>query len=200
MRYRRKLIALPTVAAICVLIPLSGTWYTRADARGDDCQRARDRALLSLRRAQRSLGRSRIALLRVQEELRRAGQESLLPALSEVRDATPLNDSAKEMSLEEIGRRTWVFRQKTERVGTLVVAEMDRRRPRGQPESLHGPDIRKEEETELTPTGKEKDPCAAWALYAEEAAFRAEQSAQLAEVAADQAIALANYEVANRAR
>jgi hypothetical protein len=191
----RKLVSCPITLLACMLMVSSIAWHVNvAQDRGGECVRARARALASLRRAQRSLGRSRIAVLRLKEELRRARQEVLHP-LPENSSLSLLNELNADVSLEEIAQRTWQFAEETKRIGTWVVAEMDRRRPREQPPSLLGPDVRTEQAPR--PTSSNGDNCTALALYSEEGAFRAEQSAQLAEVATDQAIALANYRVSN---
>jgi hypothetical protein len=195
MSLLRKLVSGPITVLVFILMTSSVAWQVNvAQDRGNECVRARARALASLRRAQRSFGRSRIAVFRLKEELRRARQEVLQP-LPENSSLQLLIEVGADVPLEEIAQRTWQFAEETKRIGAWVVEEMDRRRPRKQPPSLLGPDIR----TEQTPraTVSNSDNCTSLALYAEEGAFRAEQSAQLAEVATDQAIALANYQVTN---
>lgn len=168
-----------------------------APAVAESCRYAHDRSAAAVLRARRAVARANIAATRVAAELKAAGQ----PALELERlalEAPPAE--ADSASFSEMATLAWQLKRYAERVGGLSQAEMDRRlRPLPPPAGL-GPTIDDNEEAIWKPERGEGEDCIAWKLYVERAAFRAEQSAQLADVAADQAIALREQVERNRPR
>lgn len=158
-----------------------------------ECRDELVRAQSALRRAQRSEARAGIALFRVTAELRSVG---LLPAapLGDATEANPVASIPQDSGIEALAAAAWDLKRRTAELSGRAIALMAPHEIRTKPTLELGPRIPDEEERLLKPGAETDQPCLAWIFYAQRAAFRAEQSAQLAEVAADQAIALAKLE------
>jgi hypothetical protein len=183
--------------AFLFLLPAGAVLAQSADADGETCRYAQDRATAAVLRARRAVARTNIAALRVTAELAAAGQPApeLKALILEAPPAAPDKPSFVEMA-----SIAWDLKRYAERVGMRSQAEMDRRLRPLPPSAGFGPTIEDKEEELWRPKKDAAVDCLGWKLYVERAAFRAEQSAQLADVAADQAIALRDQVVRNRPR
>jgi hypothetical protein len=185
------------VLVVAAAVLCSGARLVSAAGESEgECRRAFNRALAARHRTERSVSRSRVALLRVTSELRRAGLLSVAPEPAPAATAAaapPVFDASNSELLPALVRATWLRKQEAQSIAARAIAEMDKRRLRQYPVSFRGPEIDPDAEN-VIPEGLNS--CTAWAVHGEQGAFRAEQAAQLAEVAADQSIALADATVA----
>ncbi len=162
-------------------------------AEAEDCSRELARARSALLRTQRSQARAGIAVLRITSELRSVGLSSAVPlaAGTDPASAAPGADA----DVQALALAAWEIKRQTVERSRRALALMEPYEMRQLPALELGPRGLPDQEQELLkPAGEEALTCRAWIFYAQRAAFRAEQSAQLAEVAADQAVALAKLE------
>lgn len=181
------------LSRILLLTTLAASLGTPAAVAGTaECQDEVTRARAALLRARRSHARAGIALLRIQAELRSIGRGSAASLAVEPETvAAPMPEDA---GLEALSLGAWELRRRTGELSARAVALMEPFDVRQKPTLELGPRLPDEEERLLKPTTEEAQPCRAWIFYAQRAAFRAEQAAQLAEIAADQAITIAKLE------
>lgn len=164
-------------------------------AAAEDCSRELARARSALLRAQRSHARAGIAVLRIHSELRSAGLSTAAPLAAGTEPASAATAPAADADVQALALAAWVIKRQTVERSRRALALMEPYEMRQLPDLELGPrGLPDQEEELLKPAGEEAGSCRAWIFYAQRAAFRAEQSAQLAEVAADQAIALAKLE------
>ena len=182
------------LAVIVVFLLVPGA-SVHGELSEETCRYARDRAEASVLRARRSVARANIAALRLVAELQEAGLPvSKLTSL----DPKPPRPELEVGTFEEMAAAAWSYHRYASRVEALVEEEMaPRLRPNPEPSGL-GPHVTVDEEELHRPKDSPHAACLAWALYVERAAFRAEQAAQLIEVATDQAIALSDHEIRKR--
>ncbi|HEX6861519.1 MAG TPA: hypothetical protein VF414_01825 [Thermoanaerobaculia bacterium] len=159
----------------------------------EDCSRELARARSALLRAQRSHARAGIAVLRINSELRSAGLSAAVPLAAGTEPASTAAPAA-DADVQALALAAWEIRRRTVERSQRALALMEPYEMRQLPDLELGPRLPDQEQELLKPAGEEAQSCRAWIFYAQRAAFRAEQSAQLAEVAADQAVALAKLE------
>ena len=172
---------LAVAAAAAALWTSSGTAGVAAASESEgECRRAFNRALAARHRAERSVSRSRVALLRVHSELRRAGLPAAAPVVEppSAASAVPAFDAANPDALSGLVHGIWERKKDAQRIAARAIEEMDRRRLRTYPVSFRGPEIDPNAEN-VMPEGLGS--CTAWAVHGEQGAFRAEQAAQLAD-------------------
>ena len=167
-------------------------------ARADDgdaalCSTARTRVLAALQRAERSVARAQISLLRVRAELSRVSRTPENDLSAEAVLSPVSLDAGVEEIADEIWRLEAVARKVSEAATTSVKAITSREIPEP---SFKPPKSTSNEAELLRPADTWHDDCYRWARFSELGGFRAEQHAQWAEVAAEQAIAAADFEIA----
>jgi hypothetical protein len=160
---------------------------------GSGCQDETTRARAALLRARRSQARAHIAVLRITAELRSIGKAPAATLPAEEEPASTVSPPA-EAELATLALATWEIKRQTVERSGKALALMKPYEVRRLTALELGPHFPDQEEELLKPAGDEATSCRAWIYYAQRGAFRAEQAAQLAEVAADQAIALAKLE------
>jgi hypothetical protein len=174
---------------VCGLVaPPAAAWQ------GAGCSSELARARAALLRAQRSHARAGIAVLRIHSELRSAGLSAAAPLAVGTEPASATTAPAADADIQTLALAAWEIKRQTVKRSQRALALMEPYEMRQLPKLELGPRLPDQEEELLKPAGEEAGSCRAWIFYAQRAAFRAEQSAQLAEIAADQAVALAKLE------
>jgi len=186
------LLWLAFVPAAAQAAPADGS--ARAEPGSETCRYAQDRADAGILRARRAVARVNIAAKRVSAELAEVGRTaSSLDGL----ELEPPPPQPENSGFREVADLSWDLKRYAEKVSHLAQAEMSRlMRPIPASAEL-GPTLEDEEESLFRPKDENEASCLRWAVYIERAAFRAEQAAQLADVAAIQAITFSDHELRN---